>query len=238
MTADQYDGSLRERTLPGVHGDVLEVIRTYRPAGQGKVSVLDLGAGEGALSARLKAAGYHVLAVEIEEGRFQVPDVPCSRLDLNQRFSDQIGARFDLVLAVEVIEHLDNPREFLRQCVRLVRPDGLILITSPNVENWDSRLVFLKHGVLPFFTEPSYRESGHLAPLFTWQMERRVKEMKWRIVERRTAGARPDWQQARMHSGGGTGFLGKLLLRVFLAPIMKGTVKGTINLFVLGPASS
>ena len=38
----------------------------------------------------------------------------------------------DVVAAVEVIEHLENPRAFMRELVRLVKPGGWIVVTTPN----------------------------------------------------------------------------------------------------------
>jgi len=41
-------------------------------------------------------------------------------------------ASADVVAAIEVIEHLENPRDFMRKLVRLVRPGGWIVVTTPN----------------------------------------------------------------------------------------------------------
>src|SRR5579864_9103300 len=38
----------------------------------------------------------------------------------------------DVVVAVETIEHLENPRAFMRELVRLAKPDGWVLVTTPN----------------------------------------------------------------------------------------------------------
>ena len=38
---------------------------------------------------------------------------------------------FDAIISVEVIEHLFSPRQFARRCVEAVRPNGLIIVTTP-----------------------------------------------------------------------------------------------------------
>lgn len=43
----------------------------------------------------------------------------------------------DVVAAFEVLEHLFEPREFLNRCARLLRPDGLLVLTCPNVRGFD-----------------------------------------------------------------------------------------------------
>jgi 2-polyprenyl-3-methyl-5-hydroxy-6-metoxy-1,4-benzoquinol methylase len=89
-----------------------------------KASALDLGAGEGAFSQRLLEKGYQVVAVELDRARFKLP-IPHYSLDLNLDFSDRIAQRFDLVVAIEIIEHLSSTRHFIANCLRLLKPDGV-----------------------------------------------------------------------------------------------------------------
>ena len=43
--------------------------------------------------------------------------------------------KFDVILAADVIEHLSNPGMFLRSCARNLKPDGRLIITTPNCFN-------------------------------------------------------------------------------------------------------
>lgn len=52
-------------------------------------------------------------------------------------------AEFDLVFLGEVLEHLVYPQEFLTEAVRLLRPGGLLLISTPNLATWHNRLLML-----------------------------------------------------------------------------------------------
>lgn len=47
-----------------------------------------------------------------------------------------LGETFDAIVAGEVIEHLDNAAGFLRSCRRHLKPDGMLLITTPNPWYW------------------------------------------------------------------------------------------------------
>jgi 2-polyprenyl-3-methyl-5-hydroxy-6-metoxy-1,4-benzoquinol methylase len=109
------------------------------------VRALDLGAGEGAFSQRLIDNGFAVLAVERQAEQFRA-DAPCIRIDLNEGFDNKLTGKFDLIVAIEIIEHLYNPRHFIRNCLNLLNQQGYLLITSPNVESWISRIRFLRHG--------------------------------------------------------------------------------------------
>jgi len=49
----------------------------------------------------------------------------------------------DIVCSVETIEHLENPRAFVRELVRLVKPNGLVMVTTPNQLSLLSKLTLL-----------------------------------------------------------------------------------------------
>src|SRR6266851_3802374 len=101
-----------------------------RHRGRG-LSALDLGAGRGDLSARLAALGYDVTAVERYVPQFEAK-VPLVDADLNQTFPFE-DATFDVAMAVEILEHLENPRSFLRELARVLKPGGRAIVSTPNL---------------------------------------------------------------------------------------------------------
>jgi 2-polyprenyl-3-methyl-5-hydroxy-6-metoxy-1,4-benzoquinol methylase len=120
--------------------------------------ILDAGAGEGPLSLILKQGGFNVKACDFDPSRFKVPDVECVEADLDKAlpFSDR---EFDAVCAVEVAEHLENVSFFLREANRILASSGRLILTTPNVLNYSSRLRFLFSGFPSLFTRPLV-ESG------------------------------------------------------------------------------
>ena len=95
-------------------------------------TLLDLGCGGGRLAAVLKDRFPRYLGVDTvryegfpETGEFHRADLDAGPVPLPD-------ACADLVAAVETIEHLENPRAFLRELLRLARPGGRILVTTPN----------------------------------------------------------------------------------------------------------
>ena len=117
--------SLEERTAPGLHDHLIDVVLpSLQLSGR---RILDVGAGAGALAARLASRGFDVTGVEREVERFGAK-TPIIRADLDDpSWSDQVPGRFSLVLAVEVIEHVENPIQFRRAVSRLLefeRPRG------------------------------------------------------------------------------------------------------------------
>ncbi|HMS39813.1 MAG TPA: methyltransferase domain-containing protein, partial [Pyrinomonadaceae bacterium] len=79
--------------------------------------------------------------------------------------------KFDAIFAIEIIEHLENPFRFVRECAKLLKPGGLFFVTTPNVEAVHSRLIFLYSGRLSSFGEYETVRPAHITPIFNWKME-------------------------------------------------------------------
>ncbi len=137
----------------------------------GKKRCLDLGAGSGAFSIRLKDNGFHVECGEIESLSLENQNIKVHQIDLNSNFSTCFHCDvFNVITCLEVIEHLENAFNFFRQCNRLLSQGGYLLLSCPNIESWMARLLFLYSGRLPWFGEKYYRSMGHLIPHFSWQV--------------------------------------------------------------------
>jgi SAM-dependent methyltransferase len=151
---------------------------------------LDLGAGQGAVSHALKARGFEVTATDVNTSQFRADGIPCLKLDLNGPlpFPD---AGFDLVMAVEILEHLESPRAFLREIFRVLRPGGLAVVTTPNITSLPSRILFLATGWFDLFVPTRKRlvdpldacADGHITPLPSWLLRYDLRETGF-LIER------------------------------------------------------
>lgn len=134
------------------HDKVVEMLCDFTNKGR----LLDAPAGSGAISQKLKEAGFDVVAVDINPRLFSAQGIPCEKADLNQKlpFADET---FDCILCSNGIEHLENPFLFVRECYRILKDGGKLLITTPNILNLKSRVANLLVG-FNLFTGRPYNE--------------------------------------------------------------------------------
>ena len=156
---------LKPITMPGVHSRFLKYFTgKSEPAG---LKVLDVGAGEGALTQKLHAMGYKMQACDFTPEAFKFPEVPCDGVDITGPFPYADGA-FDLVIAVEVTEHILDHENFFREINRILKPGGRLYISTPNILSMKSRFRFLFQG-FPYGFKPlemrQYDGMQHLASL-------------------------------------------------------------------------
>ena len=103
--------------------------------------VLDLGCATGALLAFLRDRGWKARGVEIS------PSGIYAREKRNLDIWDQTiqncnfpSESFDVVLASHFIEHLNNPREVIREIWRILRTGGCLMLTTPNISSFQAKL--------------------------------------------------------------------------------------------------
>ncbi|MFA5363254.1 MAG: methyltransferase domain-containing protein [Candidatus Omnitrophota bacterium] len=116
--------------------------------------VLDLGCGDGDCARRLKDLGFEVVASDMDLKRFKYQNLikfEASNLEKPLPFPDQ---SFDYVIFLEVIEHLYYPNFVISEISRILKPSGILILSTPNILNLGSRLRFLFEGNFDFFREP------------------------------------------------------------------------------------
>jgi 2-polyprenyl-3-methyl-5-hydroxy-6-metoxy-1,4-benzoquinol methylase len=160
---------MQTTTNNGLHDFVAQRVLTAY-AGPG-IRAADLGSGPGAIAARLHSFGCDVLAVDRTAAGFEA-GLPHVELDFDQNdFASGLGpGLFDLITAVEVIEHIESPIGFLRNVGRLLTPRGVAVITTPNVDSLPARAKFMLTGKIRTMDE--FSEPTHISPIF-WDLLRR-----------------------------------------------------------------
>jgi 2-polyprenyl-3-methyl-5-hydroxy-6-metoxy-1,4-benzoquinol methylase len=104
-------------------------------------SILDIGCATGALIASLRDKGWRVTGVEISpsaiyaknERKLDVRNIPLEE----NNFPDN---SFDVILASHLIEHLNEPKIFLEETYRILKNNGSLFITTPDISGFQSLL--------------------------------------------------------------------------------------------------
>ena len=119
-------------------GYVVEKIKSHFNS-LNKLSVLDIGCGGGLVSEPLARLGLTVTGIDGAKELIAVAQAHAKQQKLpitysNELTTDQIAKkkRYDVVLALEVIEHVPNLAEFVAEIAQLVKPGGLVIFSTLN----------------------------------------------------------------------------------------------------------
>ena len=143
--------------------------------------VVDVGCGAGDLYPVVRARFAEYIGVDVVRYDNFPPEARFCRFDLDSGQIPLAEGSADVVVAVEVIEHLENPRDFARQLVRLVKPGGWVIITTPNQLSVLSLLTLLVKHRFQAFQDVHY--PTHLTALLEIDLRRIAAECRLGQVE-------------------------------------------------------
>ena len=126
--------------------DTVENILSDVPPGR----LLDVPAGEGFLAKRLAKHGFDVSCCDLYPQIFRLEGIENRQgnLDSTLPYDDQ---SFDHIVCVEGLEHIENPANAIREFSRLLKSDGDLIVSVPNVMNIEERLKWLFFGYTSHF---------------------------------------------------------------------------------------
>ncbi|MFH0806287.1 MAG: class I SAM-dependent methyltransferase [Candidatus Brennerbacteria bacterium] len=131
---------------------VARFMRGYFPSLKGR-RLLECGYAKGGLTDILRQEGVTAVCVDMNP-RADMDGVHMIQRDLNNGLPS-LKERFDIVFAGEVMEHLYDDEGFLRGVRELLKPDGILALTVPNLVFSVNRLRML-FGMTPAFAYARY----------------------------------------------------------------------------------
>lgn len=174
-TSPVPDVAARARlSLGRADADVHRVVATLLTARGASGTIADIGCGTGGLWHTAGAAFTRYIGVDVvrydglsERVEFRPADLERDGIPLDE-------GSVDVAAAVEVIEHVDNPRALFRDLVRVTRPGGWVVVTTPNQLSVLSLLSLVVKGHFAAFQDGEY--PAHRSALLEKDLRRMATE--------------------------------------------------------------
>ncbi len=100
------------------------------------LDIIDVGCGGGLVCEPMARLGGNVTGIDADANAIQVATAHAKQsslqIDYEANSSENIKQKFDVVLALEIIEHVDNPELFVKSVIDLCKPNGLIIFSTLN----------------------------------------------------------------------------------------------------------
>ena len=147
---------------PAIYAGVAQALGAVHPGGG---TLVDVGCGVGALWHLLRSHFARYVGVDIvrydgfpTDGELVIGNLDDGPLPLADEYAD-------VVVSVETIEHLENPRAFMRQLARVLKPGGMVIVSTPNQLSLLSKMTLLLRNQFSAFQEAPGLYPAHLTAL-------------------------------------------------------------------------
>ncbi len=166
--------------------EILKLLKKYLP--NESVEILDVGCGPGQLGKLILKEGYkNVWGIDISDESLRLAEqkgLKTKKVNLEENFP--FGENiFDCVIASEVIEHIYDTEHFLDEIKRILKPSGILIITTPNVASLGRRLMLLV-GKNPILEYKLSGGAGHIRYFTFRDMAHLLREKGFILVEQKS----------------------------------------------------
>jgi 2-polyprenyl-3-methyl-5-hydroxy-6-metoxy-1,4-benzoquinol methylase len=168
-----------------IHAAVLALLEERQVRGG---TLIDVGCGTGALYWQVRGvfAGY-IGADAVRHQGFPA-DAEFVQTNLDAAAIALPDGSCDVVACVETIEHVENPRALMRELVRLARPGGWLVVTTPNQLSLLSKLGLITKNEFIHFQERPGLYPAHITALLEIDLLRICRENRLEAIQVRYSG--------------------------------------------------
>ena len=103
-----------------------------------KIKILDIGCGGGLLSEPMARLGAEVVGIDASSKNIDVAKIHCKKNGLKIKYycsspeTLKIDYKFDVILNMEIIEHVEDVNFFLKSCAKLLKKNGIMFVATLN----------------------------------------------------------------------------------------------------------
>jgi 2-polyprenyl-3-methyl-5-hydroxy-6-metoxy-1,4-benzoquinol methylase len=141
---------------PEIHSLVFDILKNLK-----KGYILDIPSGPGYLLKKLKDLDFSGIAGEIDESLYYFKDLTYKKIDMSKTFPFE-DKSFDYITSIEGIEHIENHFSFIRECGRVLKENGLLILSTPNTDSLESRFRFFFTGFHSLTSKPIPTSSNNI----------------------------------------------------------------------------
>jgi len=155
--------------------------------------VLDIGCATGRIAELLKKEkNCFVVGIEVNKEMAEIAKKRCNKVIIENAETvkkiDFPKGYFDIIIFADVLEHCSNPGEILTNLRGYLSDEGYILISVPNVANWEIRLKLLM-GKFDY-KGGTILDTGHLKFFTLSSITRLIEQSEYRVIEVKTRNMR------------------------------------------------
>lgn len=198
QTHKEYEYPYQDSSLTNAHSFLMSPLLSLLPVKDNsqkeKLRILDLGCGNGSLSHVIAEQGYEVFGIEESKQGVAIahqsfPNCNFIQSSIYELPDAKLRNSFDLVLSVEVIEHLLYPRELVRAAKKCLKPNGRLILTTP-YHGYFKNLVMALSGKMDKHFHVLW-DGGHIKFFSVATMTTLLKEEGYTDINFKSAGRLP-----------------------------------------------
>ncbi|MBD2292365.1 class I SAM-dependent methyltransferase [Anabaena sphaerica FACHB-251] len=137
MIKQEYEYQYQDNNLTNAHSFLMNpLLSILSEKSQPGAKILDLGCGNGSLSNVICQHGYEVVGMEESPSGVAIannnfPNCRFIQGSIYDSSPPELENAFDVVISVEVIEHLFYPKELVKLARKFLKPGGYLILTTP-----------------------------------------------------------------------------------------------------------
>ena len=147
--------------------------------------ILDVGCGTGYFSYKAAKKGADVLGIDFSTEAIEIAQTKYqhSHLEYQQMDVKKIKDKYDVIVSIGTLEHMDNPLQILKLFKKYLNPKGKIIITSPN---WTNPRGYMLMTLWLLFDAPiTLADSHYQTPIdFQKYSDNLDMKLKWRTIDK------------------------------------------------------
>lgn len=144
--------SSQNKSLPPIRNTIPKFLVRYSGYGavlcriEKGIKVIDVGCGDGSVSSLFIKKGCSVYGIDISEEVVKLAQsrgIKAQVLDMNKAPLPFDSGSFEAVTIIDVLEHVIDPLSLLKECRRILKEEGKIILSIPNFARWCNRIKML-----------------------------------------------------------------------------------------------